>query len=97
MGEPVAVLEKKSSKKGFIRFETNRSFTGMGHEHYESSEPFSGDRPVDNLARTLIHTGQVEQVHIYAQMLTVKLADGKSSSGIKKLVEDFFLFYGKSK
>ena len=34
VGQPIAVTEKPSNKPGIVRFETNRSFTGMGHEHF---------------------------------------------------------------
>ena len=95
MGEPVAVLEKNTNKDGFVRFETNRSFTGMGHETFEKNKSILGDRPVDNLAKALFETGKPDQIHIYAQMLTIKLSAGQNSEGLKKTIEDFFLFYNK--
>ena len=36
MGQPVAVVEKPSSIPGMVRFEANRSLTGMGHERFGS-------------------------------------------------------------
>ena len=36
MGQQVAVVEKPSPRPGLLRFETNRSLTGMGHEHFNS-------------------------------------------------------------
>ena len=47
MGEPVAVIEKPSTNHGMVRFETNRSFTGMGHERYRRGETI---RPWDEVA-----------------------------------------------
>ena len=38
MGQPVAVVHKPSSVPGVIRFEANRSLTGMGHERYPSRD-----------------------------------------------------------
>ncbi|MDQ1372812.1 MAG: hypothetical protein QOJ09_150, partial [Actinomycetota bacterium] len=32
MGQPVAVVEKPMSEPNVVRFELNRSLTGMGHE-----------------------------------------------------------------
>jgi hypothetical protein len=36
MGQQVAVVEKPSPRPGVLRFETNRSLTGMGHERFTS-------------------------------------------------------------
>ena len=73
MGEPVTVIEKPSNRTGFVRFETNRSFTGMGHERYEAGEEIFGDRPPDEIARRLFETKKVDEVHVYGQAITVKL------------------------
>ena len=63
MGQPITVVEKPSSTPGVARFETNRSLTGMGHERYASVDDILDDRPVDELARRLFHSGGVTQVH----------------------------------
>lgn len=93
MGEPVTVTEKPSSRPGFVRFETNRSFTGMGHERYEAGKPIHGDRPPDELARRMFETGKVDQVHIYQQALTVKLFADATTQGLKEIIEDLYVFY----
>jgi hypothetical protein len=93
MGEPVAVIEKASSNHGVIRFETNRSFTGMGHERYDSSTPVVGDRPPDVIARALLETGQVDRVHIYAQTITITLHQGASAEGLKEIIEGIYIHY----
>ena len=34
MGHPITVTEKPTRREGVVRFELNRSLTGMGHERY---------------------------------------------------------------
>ncbi len=93
MGEPVSVIQKSSSNHGVIRLETNRTFTGMGHERYKASDVIVGDRPPDVAARALFATGQVDQVHVYAQTITVTLGQGADSDGLKEIVENLFIHY----
>lgn len=93
MGEPVTATEKPSSREGFVRFETNRSFTGMGHERYIADEKIIGDRPPDVLAQRLLDTGQVDEVHIYGQAVTVKLFKGATTDGLKAIIEDLYTYY----
>ena len=92
MGEPVTVSEVASSREGYLRFETNRSFTGMGHERYLKGEPIHRDRPADQIARTLFATGKVDEVHVYAQTVTVKLS-GADSDGIREALEELYIYY----
>ncbi len=93
MGEPVTATEKPSSRPGFVRFETNRTFTGMGHEHYRSDQEILGDRPPNVVAARMIATGQVDEVHIYAQAITVKLFKDASPAGLKEIIEDLYTYY----
>ncbi|MEM8922355.1 MAG: hypothetical protein AAGD35_02560 [Actinomycetota bacterium] len=93
MGEPVTVIEKPSNRAGFVRFETNRSFTGMGHERYEAGQEIYGDRPPDELARRLFETKKVDEVHVYGQAVTVKLFAGASSDGLAAIIEDLYIYY----
>ncbi len=76
-----------------MRFETNRSFTGMGHERYLVGEPIYRDRPPDDIARRLFDSGKVAEVHVYAQAVTIKLADGASADGLREILEDLHTFY----
>jgi len=92
MGQPVTVIEKPSSIAGLIRFETNRSLTGMGHEIYRSTADIKADRPADQVARTLLETGVVESVHLNSNVVTVKLASG-SGEGLKERLEELFTYY----
>ena len=93
MGKDVTVVEKASSRPGMVRFETNRPLTGMGHERYASIDDVVGDRPVDDAARLLFETGQVDLVHIYGNMITVELARGATSQGLAELIEGMFTYY----
>ncbi len=93
MGEPVAVIESPAAQHGRVRFETNRSLTGMGHERYQAGEEILDHRPVDEIARMLLDTGQVEFVHVLGSLITVELASGHGSEGLKELIEGAFIYY----
>jgi len=93
MGEPVSVIEKPSANHGVVRFETNRTFTGMGHERYQVGDDILENRPPDVIARLLLATGQVDKVHVYAQTITATLHPGSSSEGLKEIIEDLYTHY----
>jgi hypothetical protein len=73
MGQNVAVVEKPTGRPGVVRFELNRSLSGMAHERYLAPDDAIGDRPVDELARRLFATGRAAAVHIYSNQVTVEL------------------------
>lgn len=93
MGEPVTVIQKDSARHGVVRFDTNRSFTGMGHERYERGQAIYGHRPPDVVAGLLLDTDQVDQVHIYAQTITVILRSGATADGLKEIIENLYIHY----
>ncbi len=93
MGEPVAVVQKSTRSDDFAVFETNRNFTGMGHETFDSVDQILGDRPVDDLARMLLEEASVSQVHVYAQSVTVKKAAGFDAAKTLELIENFYIYY----
>lgn len=93
MGQAVAVTEKPTSTPGVVRFELNRSLTGMGHERYRSPDDVEGDRPPDVAARLLFETGAVEQVHIYSNVITVHMTPGKSTDGMADLLRGMYIHY----
>lgn len=93
MGQPVTVIEKSSSTPGVVRFEINRSITGMGIERYPSIEAVVDTRPVDELARRLFEHGGVTSVTVNSNMITVQVASGASTMGLKQLIEELFLYY----
>jgi hypothetical protein len=93
MGQPVSVIEKHSKRGGIIRFELNRVLTGTGHEIYRSTVEVEGHRPPDELARRLFAHGGIDTVSINASVVTVDLAKGGSSEGLKEIVEDLYTYY----
>jgi hypothetical protein len=93
VGQPIVVVEKPSSKPGVVRFEINRSLTGMGHERYRSLDDIKGDRPPDRLARLLFERGGIDGVHIYSNVITVDLSKGSDSSGLADLIGELYIHY----
>jgi hypothetical protein len=93
MGQPVAVVEKPSSLPGVVRFEANRTLTGMGHEHFATAADAVGPRPAAELARRLFATGQVAGVHVFANQITVDLVGGHDASGLADVVRDLHQFW----
>ncbi|MDQ1402298.1 MAG: hypothetical protein QOG03_614 [Actinomycetota bacterium] len=93
MGQPVAVVQKPTRTPGIVRFEINRSLTGMGHERYRSIDDAAGDRPPDVLARLLFERGGVEAVHIFSNEITVDLSKGATADGIEELISELFIHY----
>ena len=93
MGQPVAVEHKPTSIPGIVRFEANRSLTGMGHEHFASAAEATGDRPAAVLARRMFATGHVGGVHVFANQITVDLAKGYDESGLDDIVRDLYQYW----
>jgi hypothetical protein len=93
MGQAITVTEKRGEGADVVRFELNRSLTGMGHERYRADQEILGDRPPDELARRLFTHGGVEAVHIYSNVVTVDLASGASSDGLADIVHSLFVHY----
>jgi hypothetical protein len=76
-----------------MRFETNRPLSGMGHERYTEPPPPILDRPVDELARRLLVTGDVDSVHINGSVVTVTLKGGRNGGGLGDIVRHLFRHY----
>ena len=93
MGQDVTVVAKPSSNPEILRFEINRSLTGMGHERYRSLADVVRDRPVDRLARRLLEHGGVDAVHVNSSMITVDLSGGSTGAGLQDVIEHLFRFY----
>lgn len=94
MGQSVTVVEKKSPNPSVLRFEINRSLTGMGHERYNSVEDIVDDRVVDVLARRLFEQGGIESVHVNSSVITVRLGGGSTGAGLLEVIQNLFRFYG---
>lgn len=93
MGQLVGVVEKPSSAPGVVRFELNRSLSGMGHERFTSVDEADGRTPASSVARQLLETGKVTTVHVYANQITVDLAKGHDSSGLADIVREMYRYW----
>ncbi len=93
MGQLVAVTEKPSSTRGVVRFEINRTLSGMGHEHFGSVDDAWANTPSDELARRMFATGQVDAVHVYANIITVDLRKGHDAIGLSDVVRDLYQYW----
>ena len=93
MGQPITVVQKPSADSGRVRFEINRSITGMGHERYLPDTEILGNRPPDELARRLFERGGIDGIHINSNVITLDLADGSDTDGLQELIGDLFLYY----
>jgi hypothetical protein len=96
MGQTVNVVEKPSSNPGMVRFETNRTISGTGHDRFAAGEPIEGNRPSDELARRLLARGGVAAVHINGGVVTVDLAKGYDSTGLADIIRGLYTFYAPS-
>jgi hypothetical protein len=93
MGQLVGVVEKQSAVPGVVRYELNRSLSGMGHERYTSMRDAVGDTPGAMLARMLFETGKVASVHVYANVVTVDVEKGFDSSGLGDIVTEMYRYW----
>jgi len=93
MGQLVAVTEKPSSTPGVVRFELNRTLSGMGHERFRSVDDAWGPTPSDELARRFFATGKVEAVHVYANIVTVDLQKGFDSDGLADIARNMYQYW----
>jgi len=93
VGQPITVVERPTTRDDVVRFEINRSLTGMGHERYRSREDATGPRPPDELARRLFDHGGVEAVHVYSNVITVDLLPGATSAGMVDVIDGLFIHY----
>ncbi len=93
MGQQVAVTERPSPRPGVMRFETNRSLTGMGHEHFTSMADAIGPRPAAALARQLLSTGKVDSVYIYGNIVTVDVSKGYHADGLGDVVRNMYQYW----
>ncbi len=92
MGQPVTLIKTTSPRSGIVRFELNRSLTGMGHERYTAGVEITDDRPADRLAKRLFEAGGVAAVHIYGSMVTVELASTEPGD-LEAVVRGLYTYY----
>ena len=92
MGQPVTFLRTTSPRPGIVRFELNRTLTGMGHERYRAGREIIGNRPVDELARRMLATGKLTAVHIHGSMITAELTES-DTAGVAEVIADLYTYY----
>lgn len=93
MGQPVTVVRKESSNAGVVRFEINRSITGMSHEHYAGIPGPEFVRPCDELAKGIFAHDGVKSLHINSNVITVTVEEGFDSSPLLETIENMFIYY----
>jgi len=93
VGQPVTVVRKPSSNPGVVRFEINRSITGMGHERYGGAPGPEYDRPVDELARRLFAYSGVNTVHVNSNVITIDMMAGVDEDSLHETIEQLFIYY----
>jgi hypothetical protein len=93
MGQLVAVEQKAGGASTIVRFETNRSLTGSGHERFTSAAEAKGPRPAAVIARRFFESGHVSWVHVYGNCITASLEAGASQSGLNEIVRDLYQYW----
>ena len=94
MGQPVTVIQKSATKPGVLRFEINRSITGMDHERYSHDDEIHGNRPPDQLAISLFGLGGIDRIHINSNVVTLDLGKGGVNPvEIINTITKMFTFY----
>ena len=93
MGQLVAVEQKAGGASTVVRFETNRSLTGSGHERFTSASEAKGPRPAAVIARRFFESGHVSWVHVYGNCITASLEAGASQVGLNEIVRDLYQYW----
>ena len=93
MGQLVAVEQKAGGASTIVRFETNRSLTGRGHERFTSAAEAKGPRPAAVIARRFFEAGHVSWVHVYGNCITASLEAGASQASLNEIVRDLYQYW----
>ena len=93
MGQLVAGEQKVGGASTIVRFETNRSLTGMGHERFTSAAEAKGPRPAAVIARRFFEAGHVSWVHVYGNCITASLEAGASQASLNEIVRDLYQYW----
>lgn len=89
----MVVESKAGGASAVVRFETNRSLTGQGHERYASAAEAKGSKSGAVVARRLLESGQVKWVHVYGNVVTAELAADASQAGLDAIVRDLYQYW----
>ena len=92
MGQPVTFIRTTSPRAGIVRFDLNRSLTGMGHERYSVDDEILLDRPPDVLARRIFEAGGVASIHMYSSVVTVTLASSDPGD-LETVLRGLYTYY----
>jgi scaffold Nfu/NifU family protein len=95
MGQPITVTARPGVRPEVMNFALNRSLTGMEIERYPSSQPVTGQRPPDELARRLFDLG-VTGVTIYSSVVTVTAPAerwAELQGKVAETIENLFIYY----
>jgi hypothetical protein len=95
MGQPITVTVRAGVRGDVRHFELNRSLTGMQTYRYTASDPVTGTKPPDELARRLFTHG-VSAVTIYSSVVTVVAPQDKWPSlqdQVQDTIENLFIYY----
>ncbi len=94
MGQPITAIQTNSSRPGTVRFEINRTLTGMGHERFVAGQAIEDDRPVDELAKALFAAdAAVSAIHVYANIITIELSRSIDVSVLHETIEKLYTYY----
>ncbi len=93
MGQPVTLIRTSSPWPGTVRFELNRSLTGMGHVRYEAGDEITATDPAANLASRIFESStSVSSIHIYSSMVTVQFSE-TDTGGIEQIIGGLYTYY----
>ena len=90
MGQPVTVITKPTPNPSVVRFETNRTLTGMAGERYVEGQEINDDRPPDVLAQRFFEHGGVKRVHVASNVVTVELDETGVVEELAEILEDLY-------
>ena len=93
MGQLVGVVEKPSGTPGVVRFELNRSLSGMGHERFSVDARRVRSTRRRRWPASCSRTGKVAGVHVYGNMVTVDIEKGYDSAGLADIVREMYRYW----
>jgi len=93
MGQPVTLIRTSSPRPGIVRFELNRSLTGMGHVRFEAGDEITATDPAATLARRIFEVStSVSSVHMYSSMVTVHFSES-DTGGLEEVIGGLYTYY----
>lgn len=93
MGQSITVFERRTRDPHRVRYEINRSLTGMAHHRYAGPPDPTRNRPPDLLAHRLFERAGVRTVHIYSNVIEVEFDPGTATEGMVDLLRELYIHY----